>query len=242
MLETTTELVGRDTLFGYFEAEVAATHLIDSLASLAQRCEVEKRTLGLAIHHARQTIAELSDQAWRSSRATHQSAKELAQAAELLKATAEAVTAPNVRDFLMSHEPAKRALAAAQEILERCKRGALDEASAKRSELDAQISRTSAIEESWARCIRRGALFGFLIAAVITLYTEALSGGRGIGRGELPALTRLALLTLASIFIGALGGAATAPIINSGAQSHLQKAESAKNEVEEAIRRLMSVP
>jgi tetratricopeptide (TPR) repeat protein len=242
MLEATTDLIGRDTLFGFFEAEVLATQLIDSLASLALRCEADKQMVNLAIHQAHKTMAELSDQKWRSSRASHEGAKELAKAVELLKETADAVNVPGLGAFLINREPAKQALAGAVDILERCKCSALDEASAKRNELDVQISRSAAIEESWARCIRRGAIFGLLVAAVITLYTEILSGGGGIGRGNLPALTRLALLTLASTFVGALGGAVTAPIVNSGAQAHLQKAESAKNEVEEAIRRLMAVP
>jgi hypothetical protein len=242
MLEATTDLLGRDTLFGYFEAEALAARLIDSLATLASRCESDKQMTNLAIRHAHQTIAELSDQKWRSSRATNEGARELAKAVERLKETAEAVNVPSLGAFLINRERAKQALAGAVEILEQCKRNALDEASARRNELEAQISRSSTIEESWARCIRRGALFGLLVAGVITLYTEILAGGAGLERGNLPAVTRLALLTLAATFVGALGGAVTAPIVNSGAQAHLQKAEAARNEVEEAMRRLTEMP
>jgi len=242
MLEATTDLIGRDTLFGYLEAEVLATQLIDSLASLLARCDTDKRALSQAVGQAHKTIAEVADLKWRSHRGAAESAKKLGQAREMLAEVGETACPGALRDFLINGERAKLLLAAACDLIEACKRAALEEASAKRNELDAQISRSSAIEESWARCIRRGAFFGLLVAGVITLYTEILSGGAGIGRGELPALTRLAMLTLASVFVGAVGGAITAPIVNSGAQSHLQKAESAKHEVDEAIRRLMAEP
>jgi len=242
MLDAARKLLGRNTLFGFFEADVLAGRTTEALAAAITRSEGDKRALELAIRQVHETIVQLSDLEWGSPRSAKEAAKDLAKAAELLGGTALAINAANMRDFLMNHSLALAALAGAVKLVEGCKRNALNEADAKRNELDAKISQSASVEESWARCIRRGAYFGLLAAGIVTLYTEILTGGRSIGDGDLPTLLKLAELTMGSTLVGAILGAITAPITNSAAMSQREKAEVAKDEVEETIRRLMAVP
>jgi len=242
MLDTARKLLGQNTLYGFFEADVLAGRTIEALAAVMTRSEADKRALELAIRQVHETIVKLADLEWSSPRSAKEAAKDLAKAAELLSGTALAMNAPTLPDFLKNYGLAQVALAGAVNLLEGCKRNALDEAGVKRNELDAKISQSMSVEESWARCIRRGACFGLMVAGIVTMYTEILTGGRSIGDGDLPTLFRLAELTIASVLVGAILGAVTAPIANSSALSQREKAELARDEVEATIRRLMAVP
>ena len=167
--------------------------------------------------------------------------KEVRKAQSLLAAADPALATNDLCEFLKLLDPARLAVASAIKALEEGKRAAIEETMAKQQEVEEELNRAAAGDGPWGKYVTKGAMIGFAVALVPTLFMTIFTGSSPL-EGNIGSLFRFLIIALGASGVGALIGALSGPLGDFNATAKRMTLETARTELAGAIDELKAVP
>lgn len=241
MIVMALELMPHDTLYTYVEADALAARANETLTAAIGQSKTDKRALEQTVRAVQRAIVQLLDFKDGTTKLGDHPLKEVRKAQALIAAAEPALATNDLCEFLKLHDAARIALAAAIKALEDSKRIAIEETLAKHQEVEEQLGKAAASDGPWGKYVTKGAMIGFAVALVPTLFMTVFTGSSPL-EGSIGSLFRFMIIALGASGVGALIGALAGPLGDFNATAERMNLETAKTELAEAIDELKAVP